>query len=145
MGVLDLKPGDVVSYNVEDYVVESQINYSSPRLSWVEWVLNPGRAEERIIVAAMGANVLVGRPCWLDGQPGDQMVRVGGAPLGLKTSGRADVSMTYDTGDTRFDRADFWHYEDTTGRLVVVRRGHLGQWAIDLQPTDAAALNVYRA
>jgi hypothetical protein len=140
-----LKPGDVVSYELEDYVVESQITYTSPRLSWTEWVLNPGHEDSRITVALIGSQVYVGKPTFTDGRPGDQMVRVGGKLLDLKLSGRADASMAYDTGAARFDRAEFWHYQDEAGRLVEVRRGHLGEWALDLTPTDPATLSVYGA
>ena len=138
-----LKPGDVVSYDVEDYVVENEVTYKGARLSWTEWVLNPGDIDQRVIIARIGSELLVGRPCWVEGQPGDQMVRVEGALLDLKDKGRADVSMTYDTGATQFDRAEFWHYGDGTGRRVMIRRGHLGEWAINARPIDPAELVVY--
>lgn len=140
-----LKPGDVVSYNVEDYVVESRIAYASPRLSWTEWVLNAGDTDNRVTVALIDSGLYVGKPCFIEGRPGDQMVRVEGRPFGLKRAGRADASMEYDTGATRFDRAEFWHYADASGRLIAVRRGHLGEWALDLTPTDPALLDVYGA
>jgi len=140
-----LKPGDVVSYNVEDYVVESQTSYTSPRLSWMEWMLNSGDTDSRLAAALIGSQVYVGRPCFLEGRPGDQTVRVEGALYDLKLSGRADASMLYDTGATRFDRAEFWHYRDSAGRLIATRRGHLGEWALSLEPVDPAMLEVYGA
>jgi len=140
-----LKPGDVVSCSLEDYVVESRTAYTSPRLSWTEWMLNSGDSDSRLVVALIGSQLYLGRPCFVEGRPGDQMVRVEGALFDLRTSGRADASMAYDTGATRFDRAEFWHYRDVAGRLIAVRRGHLGEWAFDLEPIDPAVLQVYGA
>jgi hypothetical protein len=135
----------VVGYSVEDYVVESQTTYTSPRLSWTEWMLNSGDTDSRLAIALIGSQAYLGRPCFLEGRPGEQTVRVQGALFDLKLAGRADASMVYDTGATRFDRAEFWHYRDTAGRLIAIRRGHLGEWALDLQPIDPAVLEVYGA
>jgi len=140
-----LKPGDVVSYGAEDYVVESRIAYTSPRLYWTEWVLNAGDADNRITVALLDSGLYLGKPCFFEGRPGDQMLRVEGRLFDLRRAGRADASMEYDTGATRFDRAEFWHYTDASGRLIAVRRGHLGEWALDLTPADPALLDVYGA
>ncbi|MBM3474286.1 MAG: DUF4178 domain-containing protein [Armatimonadetes bacterium] len=140
-----LKPGDVVSYAVEDYVVESRIAYSSPRLSWTEWVLNAGETDNRLMLALIDSALYVGKPCFCEGRPGDQMIRVEGRLFALKRADRADASVEYDTGATRFDRAEFWHYLDDSGRLIAIRRGHLGEWALDLTPTDPALFEVYGA
>jgi hypothetical protein len=140
-----LKPGDVVSCGAEDYVVESQIGYTSPRLSWTEWVLNAGDTDSRLTVALMEPGLYLGKPCFFEGRAGDQMIRVEGRLFSLKRADRADASMQYDTGAARFDRAEFWHYLDDSGRLIAVRRGHLGEWALDLTPTDPALLQVYGA
>jgi len=140
-----LKPGDVVSYELEDYVVESQITYASPRLSWTEWVLNAGETDQRVMVVLIGAQLHVGKPCFFEGQPGDQMIRVGGQLFDLKAGGRADTSIVYDTGVTSYDHAEFWHYRDAAGRLIAIRRGHLGEWALDLGSADPATLEVYGA
>jgi hypothetical protein len=140
-----LKPGDVVGYQVDDYVVESRTAYTSPRLSWTEWMLNAGDADARVAVALIGPQVYVGRPCFVEGRFGDPTVRVGGAAFDLTTGGRVDASLLYDTGATRFDRAEFWHYRGPGGRLLAARRGHLGEWAFDLEPVDPAMLEVYGA
>ncbi len=140
-----LKPGDVVGYNAEDYVVESQTTYTSPRLSWTEWMLNAGDTDSRLAMAVIASQAYLGAPCFLEGQPGAQTVGVAGASFDLQAAGRADASMLYDTGATRFDRAEFWHYRGSAGRLIAVRRGHLGEWALDLSPIDPAVLEVYGA
>ena len=82
-----LKPGDVVSYGAEDYVVESQTSYTSPRLSWVEWMLNAGDTDRRMAIAAIDSQVYLGQACFYEGRPGDQMVRVGGELVDLKLAG----------------------------------------------------------
>ncbi|MGQ9730583.1 MAG: DUF4178 domain-containing protein [Candidatus Zipacnadales bacterium] len=138
-----LKPGDVLSYELENYVVESQATYSSPTISWTEWVLSSGDPESRVILSQIGSTLRVGRPCFVEGNPGDRMVRCEGASLYLKRMGRADVTMVFDNGATRFDRAEFWHYEDREGQFVAMRRGHLGDWAIHMRPIDPELIEVF--
>jgi hypothetical protein len=140
-----LKPGDVVTYDLEDYVVESRYAYSTPTGAWSEWVLNPGATDSRLTIALADAALYVGRPCFMEGRPGDQTIRVNGELYDLRRTGKADTTVTYDTGASQYDRAEFWHYRDDAGAWVFVRRGHLGEWALALAPATPEMLTVYGA
>ena len=140
---LSLKPGDVVEYEFETYVVESQTTYSSAALSWTEWVLNPGAQDRRVTVVAPPNRLYAGRPCWVTGNPGDRTVEAEGRAFTLTRTGRVDGRTVYEGGAARFDRTEFWHYSGGNQELLEICRSHAGEWALLLAPTDPDNLDVF--
>jgi hypothetical protein len=142
---ISLKPGDVVTYGAEDCVVESRTDYSSPAVAWVEWELNPGAVERRVILAAIGEALYEARLAAIEGAPGDESIHSEGASFRLGRRGKADVRTTGASGAATFDRVEFWHYTGEAGRLLVIGRSHGSQRVLSLGPTTVAALQVYGA
>ncbi len=140
-----VKPGDVVTYEGEDYVVVSQTTYRGPRATWVEWMLRLGSGGAWLILARADRQLLAGDVCSPEGAPGDEVVKAGERSLRMVSSGKADVETATDTGATGFDRVEFWQYADEAQGRLFVTRSHGGDRALLLEPTDPIGFEVYGA
>jgi len=138
-----LKPGDVVAYDTQDCVVDSETTHTSPSVSWVEWELNPGSVERRLTLVLVGERLFGGQPARVAGRPGDETVAGEGVTFTLRRHGKADVRTARASGPVAFDRVEFWHYTSEAGRLVIICRSHGSERSVSLVPTSEAALQVY--
>lgn len=139
--VFSLKPGDVVDFVGESYVVEARAAYSSAAVSWEEWTLNPGRSEGILAVVAMQEQTFVGADCKTQGD--EQAVSVEGEEFALRRQGRADVRTETEHGPSTFDRARFRHYAGPEGRWLVSTESHAGSSSILLTPVEPGLFDVF--
>ncbi|MDQ3855197.1 MAG: DUF4178 domain-containing protein, partial [Chloroflexota bacterium] len=93
-----LKPGDAVTYSMEDFVVSGRLEWAEGATAWYTYLLGGGEGETWLLVEQGGTSLAVMRPVQMPADATGDTVTAEGAQWRLQSRGTATVTVVGGTG-----------------------------------------------
>jgi hypothetical protein len=113
----ELKSGDALSYEGEDYVVTGRLDWSEGARAWQTYLLGGGSEELWLMAEQGGTSLAVMRPTQPPPDAGGPSVTMDGAQWELSAQGTATVSVTGATGSRGGLFVGYRRYDGPNGFL----------------------------
>ncbi|MBA2448548.1 MAG: DUF4178 domain-containing protein [Chloroflexi bacterium] len=140
-----LAPGDAITYEGVDYLVELTITYFASGRAWTIHRLGAEDARHWLYVAPGGLALAMLELVTPSAEDGAREVRRGDSLYRLTDEGAASITVTSARGREEGLGVDFWHYQAPTGGLYWQERWPDEPRAYEGAPIPPRALEIWPA
>lgn len=143
--VTRLKPGDAITWDGADYLIEARIDYFvGGRDRWLHRLASE-RDERWLAVSPGGRELALFRALKVPSEPGRPTIALDGEVCQLEGSEEAVATIETRDGQRSSGNVTSWRYRCPDGRLVVQERWEDGARAYTGQPIRASDLELWPA
>ncbi|HEY9766234.1 MAG TPA: DUF4178 domain-containing protein [Chroococcales cyanobacterium] len=140
--VLSLQPGDAVSYEGKDYLVESRYSYSAGGFSWFDYLLFDAATKERIWLSAEdddGLKLAIYRIVknWVIPSSIGQTVSFHRDTYSLLEHGQANV-VIQGPDEKKDTTVEYWDFQAADSKLLGIER-----WGGEFETSQGVSIENY--